>query len=62
LVNKKNWPLVHDARVFRGPDVACDQFLVPSCIAIPARWKKNAQQQCVDLCTFKTDLLKEEGI
>lgn len=54
--------LIHDTRVYRGPDINSDHFLLVSKVAIPARWKRFKCKKKEYAETFKVHLLQQESI
>ena len=62
LTNKKLSPLVNDTKVFRGYDVATDNYLLISKICLPQKWytsiKISPQQEEI----FRVHLLEDPSI
>lgn len=64
IVNKKMWPTIQDVRVFRGPDISSDHFMVVAKIAIYEKWKKmsSRKENQTESTLFKVNLLKDHSI
>lgn len=63
IANKKTWPLVQDTRVYRGPDISSDHYLLISKLKILKRWKKATSKNVnTESALFKVHLLKEDSI
>lgn len=62
IVNEKMKNLIQDTRVYRGPEIGSDHYLVISEIKLLRRWKKFRTKTINSEEVYKVYLLQDDGI
>jgi hypothetical protein len=62
ICNQKTANLILDVRVYRGPEMETDHYLVAAPLRIPPRWYKRKQQTRNSDKIFKINLLRDPSI